>query len=273
MTAANEALATDPAVTCAHCGLPVPARAPAGPPASPGAAGPAFCCGGCRAAWTLIHASGLDRFYALGERARPVALDAAALAWAEFDHPSFHERHVRALAGGLREVELYLEGVHCASCVWLVERLPLVVPGAVRAELDLPRARVRVEFDPARPLSEIARALATLGYRPHPYRAAAREARRRAEDRAMLARIGVAGALAGNVMMLAAALYAGWFGRHGARVRALLPLAQPAAHGARAALARARVLHLGAWARSRRARCTWTCRSRSRSARASRAAP
>ena len=83
----------------------------------------------------------------------------------------------------------------------------------MRAELDLPRARVRLAWDPADgPLSAVARALDTLGYRPHPYRAAGREARRRAEDRAMLARIGLAGALAGNVMMVAVAIYAGWFG-------------------------------------------------------------
>ncbi len=209
MTAVTEVLAAAPKSACAHCGLAV---APKATPAHDGEA-TAFCCTGCRAAWTLIHASGLERFYALGDRVRPLASEVTTSAWAEFDHPAFHERHVRALADGLREVEFHLEGVHCASCVWLVERLPLVVSGAVSAELDLPRARVRVVFDPVRPLSSIARALATLGYRPHPYRAAAREARRRAEDRAMLARIGLAGALAGNVMMLAAALYAGWFGR------------------------------------------------------------
>ena len=214
MTAAAEALAAKRDTTCAHCGLAVEPITPT-PPFAGDDGAPVFCCAGCRAAWTLIHASGLERFYALGDRARPPAARAGegpAAAYADFDHPAFHVRHVRALADGLREVEFHLEGVHCASCVWLVERLPLVVTGAVSAELDLPRARVRVVFDPTRPLSAIARALATLGYRPHPYRAAAREARRRAEDRAMLARIGLAGALAGNVMMLAAALYAGWFG-------------------------------------------------------------
>jgi Cu2+-exporting ATPase len=174
-----------------------------------------FCCVGCRAAWRLIHDAGLGRFYSLADRAVPrPTLPEAPARYEEYDHPAFTALHTRALDQGLREVELYVEGVHCASCVWLVERLPLLVRGAVRAELDLPRARVRLAWDPAAAtLSAIARALATLGYRPHPYRAATRDARRRAEDRAMLARIGLAGALAGNVMMVAMALYAGWFGR------------------------------------------------------------
>jgi Cu2+-exporting ATPase len=194
---------------CAHCGL----DASGGAACVDGAR--SFCCAGCRAAWRLIHDAGLERFYAFAERVAPSpdAADAAPGRYGEYDHPAFTALHTRALGDGLREVELYVEGVHCASCVWLIERLPLIVPGAVRAELDLPRARVRVVYDPAgEPLSAIARALATLGYRPHPYRSASRESRRRAEDRAILARIGLAGALAGNVMLVAVALYAGWFG-------------------------------------------------------------
>ena len=110
------------------------------------------------------------------------------------------------------ETELYLDGVHCASCVWLVERVPLLVPGVLRAELEVGRALAHVAWNPASTsLSAIARFLDTLGYRPHPFRAQRVEERRRAEDRTAMLRIGVAGALAGNVMMLAVALYSGWF--------------------------------------------------------------
>jgi Cu2+-exporting ATPase len=194
---------------CAHCGLDALDAAAC-------ADGPwRFCCHGCRGAWRLIHDAGLERYYSFVDRAPPRPSAAGVPArYEEFDHPAFAALHTRPIEAGLREVELYLEGVHCASCVWLVERLPLLVPGAVRAELDVPRSRVRLAYDPAATaLSAIAHGLATLGYRPHPYRAAGREALRRAEDRAMLGRIGVAGALAGNVMMVAVALYAGWFGR------------------------------------------------------------
>ena len=113
----------------------------------------------------------------------------------------------------MAETELYLDGVHCASCVWLVERVPLMVPGVLRAELDVGRALAHVTWDPGTTsLGQVARFLDTLGYRPHPFRAQRVEQLRRAEDRAALLRIGVAGALAGNVMMLALALYSGWFG-------------------------------------------------------------
>ncbi|MCA9287456.1 MAG: cation-translocating P-type ATPase, partial [Phycisphaerales bacterium] len=104
------------------------------------------------------------------------------------------------------------EGVHCAACLWLVERLPRVVDGVRSARLDFRRAVAEIVWDPAVvPLSRVARALASLGYRPHPVTdSAAREARRR-QDRAYLVRIGVAAACAGNAMLLAFALYSAEF--------------------------------------------------------------
>src|SRR3970282_1809519 len=88
----------------------------------------------------------------------------------------------------------YLEGVHCAACVWLVERLPGLVPGVLEGRLDLPRSRalVRCARGPV-PRSAAARQLDALGYRAHPGRGLEARALRRQEDRRMLARIGLAG--------------------------------------------------------------------------------
>jgi Cu2+-exporting ATPase len=191
---------------CAHCGLEVPL----------GGCDPLadhqFCCSGCRAAWELIHAAGLEAYYH-GEDRRALPVVASGRRYQEFDHQAFHALYVRDLPGGLRETELYLDQVHCASCVWLVERVPLAVPGAISAELQVARSLVRLRWDPAQTtLSRIAWFLDSLGYPAHPFRGGRAEERRRAEDRAMLVRIGVAGAIAVNVMTAALALYAGWFG-------------------------------------------------------------
>ena len=192
-------------LTCAHCGL----------EASPGEArrvdGTLYCCAGCETAASIIRQSGLSGFYALPDK-RNSRVEASGRSYAEFDHEAFQAAHVRATQNGLAEVSLYLEGVHCASCVWLVERVPMIVPGAVRAELDVTRGVARLEWDPqATALSTLARALDQLGYRPHAFRGQRADDARRAEERAMLTRIGVAGAIAGNVMTIALALYSGFF--------------------------------------------------------------
>ena len=192
-------------VACSHCGLPVPA----------GYVEPdaqlQFCCGGCRAAWSILHEHGLERYYELPDR-RDQPVRSSGRRYEDFDHPAFHALYVSTATNGVSRVELYLEGVHCGSCVWLVERVPLVVPGVIRAELDVRRSRATIEWDAgATPLSSIARALDTLGYPSHPFRGMARETHRRREDRAMLVRIGVAGALSINVMLASLALYSGWW--------------------------------------------------------------
>jgi P-type Cu2+ transporter len=193
-------------VACAHCQLPVPAGL-----VTPNAIRQ-FCCAGCQTAFAIIHDHGLAGYYDIAER-REVPVAASGRAFAEFDHATFHELYVRRTPDGLAQVDLYLEGVHCGACLWLVERVPLVVSGVARAELNVRRSLVRVVWDDsAVPLSRVARTLDSLGYPPHPFRGLAVEAMRRREDRAMLARIGVAGAIAANVMLAALALYSGQFG-------------------------------------------------------------
>jgi Cu2+-exporting ATPase len=204
--AVAETPASRAAVSCDHCGLTVP------PGLVETGAAHQFCCAGCRTAWDIIHDAGLERYYAFSER-RGAAVQSTGRKFEEFDHDAFEALYVRTRSDGLRTAELYLEGVHCASCVWLVERVPLAIPGCAEATLDVTRSLAQVAWDPDRTsLSAIARFVDLLGYRPHPYRGIRVEAVRRAEDRAMLVRVGVAGALAGNVMMVSVAIYAGWFG-------------------------------------------------------------
>lgn len=202
--AAGRRATTD--VACTHCGLPVPAGL------VEHSSEKQFCCGACRIAHAAISECGLDAYYELRRRieADPTPASASGHRFAEFDDPAFLERHVREMPDGLRSCELYVEGVHCAACVWLVERLTRVVPGVVAAKLDLGRSLVTLVWDPRLvELSAVARGIDRLGYRPHPAtQHRARESRKQA-DRAALIRIGVAGACMGNVMLLAAALYSG----------------------------------------------------------------
>ena len=188
---------------CAHCRLPA---------LDDGAIdGPIFCCSACATAYAMINAHGLGAYHRFPER-RGAAVHPSGRAFSDFDHEAFRARYVHTDAAGVSHIELALEGVHCASCVWLIERVPLLVTGVARVELDVRHARASVTWDPAATsLSEIARTLDSLGYTPHPYRGGDRAAMRRRDDRAMLVRIGVAGAIATNVMLAAVALYTGEF--------------------------------------------------------------
>lgn len=195
--------AQSPIIDCAHCGQRV-ASADVSP------SGPSFCCAGCRSVYAIVHAAGLSGYYTQPERtaARPVA---TTRKYQELDDAGFRAEHCRELEGARLSVELLLEGVHCSACVWLVERVGRVVPGVVSSRLDFSRNVVELTWDGGRTtLSEIARGLESLGYPAHalgtPLAAA-----HRARDRDILLRLGIAGAAAGNVMLMALALYSGAF--------------------------------------------------------------
>jgi len=197
-------------VACTHCALPVPEglRVPGDTEQ--------FCCAGCRAAYALLHEAGLQAFYSmrdsLDRRERTSAKRATGARYHEFDDPSFQQRHVHAMGDDVRAVDLAIEGLHCGACVWLLERLPRVVPGVAGARVDYQRKRIHIQWRPSvTPLSSIARRLDTLGYPVRRYAPGSRAEARIAENRRYLIRVAIAGACAGNVMLISFALYGGMF--------------------------------------------------------------
>ncbi|MFI4915357.1 MAG: heavy metal translocating P-type ATPase [Phycisphaerales bacterium JB060] len=186
---------------CAHCGLPSPI-------------GEQFCCNGCKTVYETIAACGLDQYYDLKRRLDRQREPASQVvgSFAELDDTAFLARHATPLPDGLIRIEMYVQGVHCAACLWLLERLPTVVDGLHSVELDLARQTALIVWNPDQvALSRVARDFARFGYPPHPIEPSAARDARRMEDRAYLIRIGVAAACAGNVMLLAFALYSGQF--------------------------------------------------------------
>jgi Cu2+-exporting ATPase len=193
---------------CRHCDLPIPQdRMDAGSP---------FCCNGCESVYAILHEAGFDdTYYRLRDASdrrsmrSPARTTNPQALLDELDSSVFLESHSTRLDGGTYRTHLYLDGVHCAACVWLVERLPEQLDGVSSAHLNLPRARLTLDWDPARlHLSAIASWLASFGYAVQP-RVDGEEAPESREERRLLIRMGVAWALAGNIMLLAFALYSG----------------------------------------------------------------
>ena len=196
------------AVTCDHCGLPVPKGLIVAD------AEHQFCCSGCASVYRMIHGCDLGRYYDLRDQPntgdQTPATAPSAHRYATFDDTAFLEAHSQPLQQGLRHADLRLAGVHCAACVWLIERLPRVCPGVIEARLSLRQTVARVVWDPTKvALSEVASALHRLGYPPHPAGDSDARTTRLDGERKMLIRVGIAGACAGNAMLLAVALYMG----------------------------------------------------------------
>jgi P-type Cu2+ transporter len=188
---------------CTHCGNEVPARR-----------GPStFCCAGCESVYHLLKARGLDQYYELRAKSGHPQVSPPEItpdeSFAYLDQSEFLELYAQVTSTGSKTMNFYLEGAHCAACVWLTEQIQEFVPEIQSARLSLGDSVARVTIRPNGSFSSVAREYARMGYRPHPVRADEADALSRSEDRWLLARAGVAGACAGNIMLLAVSLYAG----------------------------------------------------------------
>ena len=116
--------------------------------------------------------------------------------------------------GNVREAALILEGIVCAACVCLNERHVSQLPGVLDVHVNYATHRARILCDNDRiKLSEILQAIHNIGYLAHPYDPQQQQQSFERERKDRLRRIGVAGVLGMQVMVLSIALYAGdWSG-------------------------------------------------------------
>ncbi|MCK6513114.1 heavy metal translocating P-type ATPase [Myxococcota bacterium] len=196
-------------IPCDHCGLPVPKGLLRADRTAQ------YCCNGCEMAALLLNKHGLEALYAQTLQGKPTRPQAAQEPepYAHFDDAVFQKLYTQPYKNSqLQEIELYLEGIHCAACIWLLEKLPSLLAGVHEARVDFRRSALRLIWNPEHQrLSQIAIFLDRLGYLPHPYRDLYKGSHQQKEDRQMLIRIALTGAVAGNVMLLAFALYSGIF--------------------------------------------------------------
>ena len=177
----------------------------------------AMCCEGCKAVAEAIIAGGLDDYYRqrseVPARARELAPDFLREVQV-YDHEHAQRAFVRPVDDGEREASLVLAGIECSACAWLNERHLRQLPGVTDAQVNFSTHRARVRWDPALTrLSDILTAVRRIGYEAHPYDPDRQEALLDRERKHQLRRLGVAGALGVQVMMIAIALYAGgWYG-------------------------------------------------------------
>ncbi|UHD15322.1 heavy metal translocating P-type ATPase [Thiocapsa bogorovii] len=169
-----------------------------------------FCCTGCKSVCEAIFAAGLEGFYKRtpeGEIFGPPPEPPKDLA--VFDLDAVQEEFTDT-AGESREINLLVEGIHCAACVWLIEKGLCAMPGVEEARVNLTGRRLRVRWDNGRlKLSRILRRLADLGYAAAPFDPESAEGAIGRENRTMLYRMAWAGFAMMNLMWISIALYAG----------------------------------------------------------------
>ena len=190
---------------CDHCGLET----------SPSAAicdgERNFCCKGCQSVFHLLRDCNLGGFYDLKgaqtlDRPKENRKDLE-----RFDSDSFAKRFI-SIKNNLFEVGLAIEGIHCAACVWLNEKIINRLDGVIEANINFTTNKAKILFDPAKiKLSKIVESIRSIGYDAAPYDPKLAEEGANKERKEYYTRLIVAVFAAMNVMWLAVARYLGLF--------------------------------------------------------------
>ena len=193
---------------CFHCGLSIPD----GGVVSGSVEGKdrEFCCYGCKSVCQVIFDSGMEGFYDRTPEGTllappPELSEDAAL----FDLEEIQQEYVSS-EDNISEINLLVEGIHCAACVWLIERTLTPISGVVSAQVNLSGKRLHLRWDKTQiKLSELIKRLSHIGYAAVPFDPETAEGRLRKRDRSLLYRLVFAGFAMMNLLWISIALYSG----------------------------------------------------------------
>lgn len=118
-----------------------------------------------------------------------------------------------ATSGPVEEILLSLEGLHCIACVNKVEKILSAQDGVGEAKVNLTKKQARLSVGPRFDLSCALAALSSAGFngRRLSSKQVEQQERDSSEQRSLLLKLGVAGGVAANVMLLSITLYIGQF--------------------------------------------------------------
>lgn len=160
----------------------------------------AFCCSSCEL---------LSNWQSKGQSPLPV-IEAQASKWDKFNLIELESTYNFSQCPLYKKFQLYVDGLQCSSCVHLLEDLPQYTQGVNWVRVDYARHTLEIQAQPEVNLGTICHWVADLGYVPTPIKEANDyEKAKQLENRADLKRIGVAGAVAGNLMLFSVPVYAG----------------------------------------------------------------
>lgn len=184
-----------------------------------------FCCPGCLSVADAIVANGLQDYYTyrteVAEKSDLVP-EQLQNAFALYDSPELQEDFV-SKDNKLSEIQLTIEGINCPACGWLIEKQLIKHQAIAQVGVNVSAHRATIKWDADKlPLSSVLSTIETIGYKALPFTPDQHEQIFQSEHKKFLKKLGLAGIMTMQVMMLAFALYFGVFGNLDAETKQFL---------------------------------------------------
>ena len=181
-----------------------------------------FCCPGCCAVAEAIVNNGLQDYYHYrSEFAEKASENEGDLLekLKVFDDDSILQEFVEA-QDNASEIQLTISGINCAACGWLIEKQLAKVQGINKVGVNVSARRATVTWDNQQlKFSQILSYIEKIGYHAKPFQPEQHEAIFRQENKVFLQRLGLAGLMTMQVMMLNIGVFFDLFGHIDAQTK------------------------------------------------------
>ena len=172
-----------------------------------------FCCKGCQGVYHLLQTEHLESFYdKLGNKTIAPPLEMSNDDLSKFDSESFAKTYIKKDADGFCKIDLIIEGIHCAACIWLNEKILNETNGVLEANINFTNNKAKIIWDEeVISLSKIIEHIRAIGYNAYAYDANVADEKASASKRDYFIRMMIAVFATMNIMMLSVAKYSGFF--------------------------------------------------------------
>jgi len=172
-----------------------------------------FCCHGCHTVHLALESGGLLDYYrvreelGISENLTPENRNREDFSY--MNESRFREEFL-STRDNLKHLKLYIEGVHCLACIWLLEKIPSINKEILSSRINMSSSIMELTLVDNCDLELLANQIFNFGYRPHAIKNETEAQNlQKSEEHTKLIKIGVAGACSANIMLYSIAIYAG----------------------------------------------------------------
>jgi Cu+-exporting ATPase len=160
-----------------------------------------FCCNGCKTVYEIFSENDLTCYYDLQEF--PGSTPSIISGKYDFlENTEITKKLLEFDDGKHQIITLYIPTIHCSSCIWVLENLHKLQPFVTASQVNFPEKTVRITYKSNNiTLKKLVLLLSSIGYEPYislqDYTSG-----KKAIDRQLIYKLGVAGFAFGNIMFL-----------------------------------------------------------------------
>jgi len=161
-----------------------------------------FCCEGCKTVFAILSEKDLCNYYVIDKNAgiKKETLNSIQK-YNYLDDQEVKSKLLLFTDDIQSTVEFTTPGMHCSSCIWLLEQLYRFDDRVINSRVNFLAKTININFKPEMPLSEVAFLIDSLGYEPDISLEDLTQKASEKINKKLYYQLGVAGFCFGNIML------------------------------------------------------------------------